>query len=138
MIGIVCIIHGQMAEGILDTVKFLMGDEVTQLESLALQMDDNPTDFRDKLDHAIKQVDTGEGVIVLADLFGGTPANQSMYLLSDKVKVITGMNLPMLMELLLTRNDKLNDDFIDKVIDCGKQGICCLNNIHIDEEDNDE
>ena len=105
MIGVVCVSHGKMAEGIVDTVKFLMGDEILQLESLILKMEDDPAVFRNKLDQSIKRVDTGEGFIVLAVLFGVTPANQSIYLLNDKIRVITGMNLPMLMELLLTRTE---------------------------------
>ena len=137
MIGVVCVSHGKMAEGIVDTVKFLMGDEILQLESLILKMEDDPAVFRNKLDQSIKRVDTGEGVIVLADLFGGTPANQSIYLLNDKIRVITGMNLPMLMELLLTRTEELNDKYVDRLIDCGRQGMCCLNNIHMDDEEDE-
>ena len=61
---------------------------------------DDPEDFRTRLQEAVKEVDTGEGVLVFADLLGGTPCNQSAFVLNEQVTVLTGMNLPMVMECL--------------------------------------
>jgi PTS system mannose-specific IIA component len=63
----------------------------------------------------------------MVDLFGGTPSNRSIYVLSDKVKVITGMNFTMLLELLGARMGEFTVDDVPRLIETGKDGIKCLN-----------
>jgi PTS system mannose-specific IIA component len=104
MIGAVLISHGDLAKGIVSSASMLV-QELKQLTSLTLWPDDNPDEFQQKLGAAIKEVDAGEGVFILADMLGGTPANRAMYFLGDKVRMLTGLSLPMLYSFLTIREE---------------------------------
>lgn len=82
------------------------------VECLTLWPEDNPDDFQAKLEEKISAVDCGDGVFVLADLFGGTPCNRALYALGDKVRVLGGMSLPMLLSLL---NARMDTDDLDEI-----------------------
>ena len=99
MKGILLISHGPLAEGMLKTAEIFFGENIPQMKAVVLNTQDDPEDFRTRLQEAVK-VDTGEGVLVFADLLGGTPCNQSAFVLNEQVTVLTGMNLPMVMECL--------------------------------------
>ena len=100
MQGILLISHGPLAEGMLKTAEIFFGENIPQMKALVLNTQDDPEDFRGRLQAAVDEVNTGEGVLVFADLLGGTPCNQSAFVLNEKVTVLTGMNLPMVMECL--------------------------------------
>ena len=100
MKGILLISHGPLAEGMLKTAEIFFGENIPQMKAVVLNTQDDPEDFRTRLQEAVKEVDTGEGVLVFADLLGGTPCNQSAFVLNEQVTVLTGMNLPMVMECL--------------------------------------
>ncbi|MBC8588012.1 PTS sugar transporter subunit IIA [Paratissierella segnis] len=126
MVGIVLISHGKMAQGMLDSAKVLFG-ELAQVVSVELNVDDSPEDFRIKLSNAIKKVDIGDGAVVLADLYGGTPSNQAAYIACNNVQVISGMNLTIFLELLSMRLNDLVE--VEKLVEYGKNGIVHINKI---------
>ena len=126
MIGIVLISHGDFAKGLAHTAALFFGN-LDNFDYLCLQAKDNPEDFRLLLEKKIKSVDDGDGVIVLGDLIGGSPLNQAAYLLNDRVKVIGGMNLPLLIELLSTRMS--SNISLDHIIEAGKSSIQSLNEL---------
>ena len=111
MIGIVLISHGGMAEGMMTSAPMLY-PEFSQVTCLTLWPEDNPDEFQSKLEAKVKEVDTGDGVFILADLMGGTPCNKAMYSLGDKVKMLTGLSLVMLLALLSVREDTNDFDAI--------------------------
>ena len=84
-------------------------------------MDDAASEFGERIKEKIEAVDSGDGVIVFADVLGGTPFNQAAQLLNDNVELIVGMNLPMLMEVLGTR--EYNEIDIDELVEKGKNSI---------------
>ncbi len=130
MIGVLAISHGKMAEGMIDAAHMFFGEDLPQVEALCFMSSDNPEDFDEKLKGAIEKVNTGDGVIVFADLMGGTPANRSAYLLQDDVQVITGANMTMMLELLgtrLTEGTKVSKELVNQLIETGKTGIISLN-----------
>ena len=133
MIGIVLISHGKMAEGMIDSAKLFFGDAIEQLAYVTLKMEDSLEDFQNLLAEAIKEVDGGEGVIVLADLLGGTPSNRAAYLVSDNVQVITGMNLTIFLELLGLRLSGAVD--VHNLIATGQSGIVSLNDLLQEQAD---
>ena len=100
MKGILLISHGPLAEGMLKTAEIFFGENIPQMKAVVLNTQEDPEDFRGRLQEAVKEVDTGEGVLVFADLLGGTPCNQSAFVLNEQITVLTGMNLPMVMECL--------------------------------------
>jgi mannose/fructose-specific phosphotransferase system component IIA len=104
MVGVVLISHGDMAKGLVSSAGMLAPD-LSQLSALTLWPEDNPDEFQKKLQDAIKEVDTGEGVFVLADMLGGTPCNRAIYFIGEKVRLLTGLSLPMLYSLLTIREE---------------------------------
>ncbi len=121
-----------MAEGMVDAAHMFFGDDLPGVEALCFMSSDNPDDFDEKLKGAIERVNTGDGVIVFADLMGGTPANRSAYLLKDDVQVITGANMTMMLELLgtrLTEGTKVSKELVEQLIETGKTGVISLNSL---------
>jgi PTS system mannose-specific IIA component len=104
MIGILLISHGSLASGFKDAAEMIMGQQ-EQLEAAGLQPQQSPEEFQKTIRARVKELDSGEGVLILADLFGGSPANAAAYLVNDKlnVDVVTGVSLPMLLEALTAR-----------------------------------
>ena len=124
MVGVVLISHGDMAKGMLNSAGMFFGD-LEQVVACGLYPADSPEDFDVKLTDAIAEVDKGDGVVVLCDLVGGTPCNRAAYKCSSTVKVIGGMNLSLLMELLGAR--MFGEVNIDNIVQTGKDGIVNYN-----------
>lgn len=129
MIGIVMISHGGMAEGVLSSASMLYPD-LEAVEILGLQPDDNPDEFQAQLEKKVAAVDSGEGVFILADLLGGTPCNRAMYFAGDKVKVLAGLSLPMLLSLLSMR-EAITDlpELVNIVMEEVKTATVCVNDL---------
>ena len=104
MVGVVLISHGDLAKGIISSAAMLL-TEPQQLTAAAFYPSDNPDELQEKIAAAVKEVDTGEGVVILADMLGGTPCNRAMYSIGDKVRMLTGLSLPMLYTLLTVREE---------------------------------
>jgi len=121
MQSILLISHGGMAAGVKDSLTMFFGKQLPQFETLSLTSDMGADQFGDQLKEKVNELMNDDGVIIFADLLGGTPFNQAALLVNDKVDLITGMNLPMIMELLATREFSQND--IDHLAAVGQQGI---------------
>ncbi|MDY6868717.1 MAG: PTS sugar transporter subunit IIA, partial [Chloroflexota bacterium] len=105
MIGIVLISHGNLAEGLLDAAKMITG-EPENIACIGLQPADDIDQLVERIQEAVNQVDDQDGVLLLVDLFGASPFNASGRLVlaqKDRLRLVTGMNLPMLVELLVAR-----------------------------------
>lgn len=135
MLGIVLISHGNMADGMVNSAGMLFGElGLSQVITVPLFPEDNPEDFDVKLTNAIKEVDSGEGVVILADLLGGTPCNRAAYKCVEGIQVITGMNLPIFLELLGLRMGGEVD--FDSLISVARDGIVSLNSLLVVGGDN--
>lgn len=128
MVGIILIGHGEMVGGMLKSAKMFFDEtKMKQVTSVMLFPEDNIEEFNDKLLKAIEEVNSDDGVIVLADLLGGTPCNCCADKINDKIQMITGINLSMLLEILCLReNTDLN---IDSLIETGKNAIVWYNKL---------
>ncbi len=99
MIGVVVVTHGQLATELLNAAEAIVG-ELPQFAAVSIGWHDDADDAREEIRQAIARVQGSSGVLVLTDMFGGTPANLGMtFLEENKVEVITGVNLPMLIKL---------------------------------------
>lgn len=105
MIGIVLISHGSLASGLRQAAEMIMGPQ-EELAVLELAPAQDMEAYRRDLEELIAQVNRGHGVLVLADLFGGSPANASAYVVGAGVEVVCGANLPMLLEILNVRGQQ--------------------------------
>lgn len=105
MKGVILLSHGRMAEGMMDSARLFFGENIPQLDCLCLLEGGSPDEFHAKLVEKVKALDTGDGVIALADLHGGTPANQAATLLGEGFDLIARMNFGILMQILSERED---------------------------------
>lgn len=99
MIGIVLVTHGRLAEEFRHAVEHVVGQQ-DNFETVSIGADDDMEQRRNDIVEAVAGADTGHGVIILTDMFGGTPSNLAISVMSaGKVEVIAGVNLPMLIKL---------------------------------------
>ena len=103
MIGMILVTHGNLAEEFVHAMEHVVGDQ-TDVETVCIGPNDDMERRRSEIADAIVKVDSGAGVIILTDLFGGTPSNLAISLMqAGKVEVIAGINLPMLIRLAKAR-----------------------------------
>ncbi|HEX7710392.1 MAG TPA: PTS sugar transporter subunit IIA [Sphingomonadaceae bacterium] len=104
MIGMILVTHGHLAEEFVKAMEHVVGRQ-ENVATVCIGPKDDVEARRKEIARAIKTVDTGEGVVILTDLFGGTPSNLAISLLEEgRVEVIAGINLPMLIRLAGARN----------------------------------
>lgn len=120
MQSILLISHGQMANGVKNALSMFFGEQ-KQLESLALTSEMGAEEFGQMIRDKLAELDNDDGTVIFADVLGGTPFNQAAMLVNEKVDLIVGMNLPMLMEFLATREYNRID--IDHLVEVGKNGV---------------
>jgi len=98
MIGVVVVTHGQLATELLNAAETIVG-ELPRFAAVSIGWHEDTEDARADIARAIGRVSQDGGVLILTDMFGGTPSNLAMTFLGDTVEVITGVNLPMLIKL---------------------------------------
>ena len=123
MIGGVIVSHGKLAEELLNAVIIILG-EAPNIEAISIGWYDDVEESKKKISQSLKKVDQKNGVIIFTDMFGGTPSNLSFsFLAENKVEIITGVNMPMLIKFVsLQRNNNLKE-VAKKVVDQGKKNI---------------
>jgi mannose PTS system EIIA component len=105
MIGIVIVTHGRLAIEFRAALEHVVGAQ-EQIETVTIGPDDNVEQRRRDIIEAVKKVDSGDGVVILTDMFGGTPSNLAISVMSrPKVEVLAGINLPMLIKLVKVRDE---------------------------------
>ena len=121
MKGILLISHGEMAKGMVDSISLFFGN-LKQLDYLCLKKEDNPEQFRQLMIEKIKALDSGEGVIILADILGGTPFNEAAMISTkyDNIHVFAGLNMAMLFEAIDCREDEIDTD---RILEESKNGM---------------
>jgi PTS system mannose-specific IIA component len=103
MIGVVVVTHGQLATELLNAAEMIVGD-LPRFAAVSIGWHDDVNDAREEIAQAVERVRGQEGVLLLTDMFGGTPSNLGMTFLEiDRLEVITGVNLPMLIKLASLR-----------------------------------
>jgi len=103
MIGLVVATHGALGEALLTTAGLIVG-QAAQACTVSLSQGNSAEELRELLARKIAEVDQGDGVLVMVDMFGGTPANIGMTLLAPgRVELLTGVNLPMLLKFFTYR-----------------------------------
>ena len=127
MIGIIVITHGKLAEGFLDAARLIVGKQELVVP-ISLTEEDSVEGLQQQIEEAIVQIDQGDGILLLVDLPGATPFNISaqLALTREKTKVITGVNLPMLLEVMLSREIATFDEAANIAKDSGVIGIKML------------
>jgi mannose PTS system EIIA component len=123
-IGGVIVSHGQVANELLAAAEAVVGD-LTNITAVSIGWHDDVELAQDEISRAIKKVSAGVGVLLLTDMFGGTPTNISaMFLKDGEVEIVTGVNLPMVIRLATDTGEKSLKDLAADVEEQGKSAIC--------------
>lgn len=123
MIGMVLVTHGRLANEFRAALEHVVGPQL-QLETIAIEPDDDMDARRKDIMAAVDRTDKGDGVVVLTDMFGGTPSNLAISCMNGrKVEVIAGINLPMLIKLARVRDEANLDQAVIAAQDAGRKYI---------------
>jgi mannose PTS system EIIA component len=124
MIGVVVVTHCHLAEELICAAQLVVGEELKQFQAVSVEPKDGSDLIREKIVSAIRKVDGGQGVLILTDMYGGTPSNISLSFLEErKIEVITGVNLPMLLKLATYQNDLSLEELAAFITDYGQRNI---------------
>ncbi len=130
MIGIVIVTHGRLGEALLDASEFILGRIPEAIVSVSINLNEAADQLRTKISKGIKQVDQKAGILILTDMFGGTPSNLSYSFLEEgRVEVISGVNLPILIKASETRKDLPLDKLAQTLEAFGKKSITLASGI---------
>ena len=128
-IGVVIVTHYQLGAEFLHALRLIV-PETPEFLSVSLDPNQPVDEMRTAIAGAIKKAEQGEGVLILTDMFGGTPSNISLSFLEDhSVAVVTGINLPMLIKLATLREDKPLDELATFVKEYGRRNISVASEI---------
>ena len=123
MIGILLITHGSYGEALVQNVSHVLNKRPPQVMQLGLTSQDDPLDLLPTAREMLAMVDKGDGVLILTDIFGASPANLALKLLErGRVEGLTGVNMPMLLRAL-TYRDKSMETLLVRARDGGRDGI---------------
>jgi mannose PTS system EIIA component len=123
MTGLVVVAHFNLGREMVAATELIMGKQ-EQFVAIDIFPDDQVEKIKEKIVAAIKGSNTGDGVIILTDMFGGTPSNISLsFLEEDKVEVVAGVNLPMLIKLVAYREGRALDELADFITQYGQRNI---------------
>ncbi|GKS70062.1 PTS system, ascorbate-specific IIA component [Nitrosomonas sp. PY1] len=127
MIGILLITHENLGENLISCATHVMGMPLPQLSHLGVFKQDQPDAISAKASALIRELDSGEGVLVLSDIYGATPCNVGTSLTqAGKVECIAGASLPMLVRVLTYRHEPLTV-VVEKALSGGQQGVVHVN-----------
>lgn len=123
MIGVLLVTHGNFSEAIIKSMELVFGRQ-EKLEALTLNHGDDVEELTRQVKEKAKELDDGEGVLVLVDLLGGSPCNVTASCLKQEgLECVTGLNLPMLISVLEEREDSTLHSMPKVAMEAGKTGI---------------
>ena len=124
MVGVVVVTHCHLGKELISAAELVVGEELKQFQSVSIDPKEGSEEIREKIIAAIRKVDEGKGVLILTDMYGGTPSNISLSLLEEKkIEVITGVNLPMLLKLATYHNETDVEALAIFITDYGQRNI---------------
>ena len=130
MIGIVIATHSRLGDALIEAAEFIIGHRPATTVSVSINLNENVDKLRQKIVEGIKKVDQQEGVLILTDMFGGTPSNLSYSFLEEgRVEVISGVNLPMLIKAVEARKKTQLSELAVDLEAFGKKSISLASGI---------
>lgn len=130
MIGIVVVTHSKLGDALIEAAELIIGDRPEGIASVSIDIAQDVDKLRGKVAAAIKEVDRKDGVLILTDMFGGTPSNLSYSFLEEgRIEVLSGVNLPVLIEATQSRGRLGLTDLAAKIESQGKKSISLASGI---------
>jgi PTS system mannose-specific IIA component len=129
MFGLVVVTHGKLAEAFVSVTEHVVGKQ-THIRAVGIEPDDDAELARERIVAAIKDVDGGKGVVILTDMFGGTPSNLAISVMkTEDVEVIAGVNLPMLIKLASVRTKLPMGEAVNQAQEAARKYINVAGNL---------
>jgi PTS system mannose-specific IIA component len=123
MVGILIVSHGRLAEAFISSVQLLVGN-LHKIRGISIWPKDKEKDVGDRIRKGIKEVDDGDGVVILTDVLGGAPTYLSLSIIErERVEVVTGVNMPMLLTLSSYRGSRSLEEIGKLVKKSGRRSI---------------
>ena len=123
LIGLVLITHARLGRELVNAAELILG-KIKQVATVAVETNPEAEQLREKLEAALSQMDKGQGVLILTDMFGGSPNNISLAFLEEgTAEVVTGVNLPMLIKAATSRQDTDLAQLSKLVCEAGRDSI---------------
>ncbi|RBP67325.1 PTS system mannose-specific IIA component [Alkalibaculum bacchi] len=128
MVGLLLISHGEMAAGMMDSLNLIAGS-AESIDTVSLIAGQDFELFKNEISEKIKALDSGDGVLILVDLFGASPYNASMFLYKElkesgiHIRIVTGMSLSMLLEINAMRGSMSLEQLAQHAVNSGRDGI---------------
>lgn len=138
MLGVIIVTHGRLAEEFRHAAEHVVGTQ-SKLTCVCIAPDDSLEECRERVLEHVRRTDSGQGVVILTDMFGGTPSNVSLYAMErENVEVIAGINLPMLIKLLTIREQEPLKDAALLAQEAGRKYINVVSNLLARKTDSNE
>jgi PTS system mannose-specific IIA component len=130
MIGVVIVTHSQLGEAFIEAAEFIIGTRPDTMVSVSINLNEHADKLREKIAKGIKTVNRHKGVLILTDMFGGTPSNLSYSFLEEgRVEVISGVNLPILIQAINKREEMELSKLAESLEAFGKKSISLASGI---------
>jgi PTS system mannose-specific IIA component len=130
MIGILIVTHEKLGDVLIDAAEFILGERPQAVEPVSINLAENVELLRGRIEKAIKKVNHNRGVLILTDMFGGTPSNLSYSFLEEgRVEVLTGVNLPIVIKAITARENQKLADLVQGLETYGKKSIALASSI---------
>jgi PTS system mannose-specific IIA component len=130
MIGIVIVTHSRLGEALIEAAEFIIGGRSKALVSVSIDINKSAEKLRKNIHEGIKKVDKNDGVLILTDMFGGTPSNLSYSFLEEgRIEVLSGVNLPVLIQAVNTREKLELSKLATSIEKFGKKSISLASGI---------
>lgn len=127
MIGLFLITHSSYGESLIQCACHVLNARPAQIAQLGVSGQDDPLDLLPLARRMMSVVDSGEGVLLLTDIFGATPSNLALKLcVPDKVEAVSGVNLPMLLRTLTYRERETLHGLVNKAVSGGRDGVMAM------------
>ena len=130
MIGVLVVTHCRLADALLEAAEFILGERPEAMTPLSIDLNENADKLRKKIADGIKKLKSDDGVLILTDMFGGTPSNLSYSFLEEgRIEVISGVNLPILIRAASARKNQNLSELATNLESFGKKSISLASGI---------
>jgi PTS system mannose-specific IIA component len=130
MIGLVIVTHSGLGEALIEAAESILEGPLSAAAAVSVDLRQSAEQMRNKINTGIKAVDQGEGVLILTDMFGGTPSNLSLSFLEEgRIEVLTGVNLPVVIRAAKMRKDKKLSELAASLELYGKKSISLASSV---------
>jgi PTS system mannose-specific IIA component len=130
MIGVLIVTHCQLGDALLEAVDFILGERPEAMAAVSVDLKENADKLRNKIAAEIKKLNSDDGVLILTDMFGGTPSNLSYAFLEEgRIEVISGVNLPILIRAASARKNQQLPELAANLEAFGKKSISLASGI---------